>query len=34
MLDGYLNLIVEETSDETETTIDNDDVSMSSLEFN
>ena len=28
MLDDYLDLIVEETSNETETTIDNDDVSM------
>ena len=27
-LDDYLNLIVEETSDETETTSDHDDVSM------
>ena len=28
MLDDYLDLIVEETSDETETTIDDDKVSM------
>ena len=28
MLDDYLDLIVEETSDETETTSDDDDVSM------
>ena len=28
MLDEYLNLILEETSDETETTVDDNDVSM------
>ena len=28
MLDEYLDLILEETSDETETTVDNDNVSM------
>ena len=33
-LDDYLDLIVEETSDETETTGDDDNVSMSILEFN
>ena len=33
-LDDYLDLIVEETSDETETTVDDDDVSMYIIELN